>query len=81
MTGLTYREYLRSPWWMARKAAVMRYRGEQCERCGCRYRLQLHHRTYARLGRELPEDVELLCWICHQREHGHTFDRDRKESE
>jgi 5-methylcytosine-specific restriction endonuclease McrA len=66
-----YLAYLRSPWWTARKAAVRKYRGDHCERCHCRYRLELHHRTYKRLGRELPEDVELLCWACHRREHGY----------
>lgn len=70
MSNLTYEEYLASPWWSARKAAVIRVRGEQCKRCGCRYGLELHHRSYARLGHELPEDVELLCLPCHRREHG-----------
>ncbi len=73
-----YTEYLKSPWWRARRLAVIRLRGERCERCGCRYHLQLHHRTYERVGRERPEDVELLCRWCHQREHGHTYDHDRK---
>jgi hypothetical protein len=27
----------------------------------------VHHRTYARLGRERRPDVELLCWWCHRR--------------
>jgi HNH endonuclease len=74
---VTYEEYLLSPWWRARKALIVRYRGERCERCGCRYLLELHHRSYERLGRERPEDVELLCWICHQREHGFTCDMGR----
>lgn len=67
-----YLAYLRSPWWTGRKAAVIRYRGYRCERCGAApFRgLQLHHRTYERLGRELPADVELLCKPCHLREHG-----------
>jgi hypothetical protein len=26
----------------------------------------VHHRTYARLGRERRGDVELLCWRCHR---------------
>jgi hypothetical protein len=25
----------------------------------------VHHRTYARHGRERRGDVELLCWRCH----------------
>jgi len=50
----------------------------RCERCGrwptYSRELELHHRTYERLGNELPDDVELLCVPCHkvadrQREH------------
>ena len=69
---MTYYEYLVSPWWTARKAAVIRYRGYRCQRCGLKPSngLQLHHRTYVRLFRELPEDLELLCVDCHRREHG-----------
>lgn len=66
-----YDAYLKSPFWMARKAAVIRHRGYRCERCGAEPStgLQLHHRTYERLGHELPEDVELLCADCHREEH------------
>jgi hypothetical protein len=67
--GLTYEEYLKTTWWRARREAVLRYRGERCEQCGGDWRLQLHHRTYERLGRERPEDVELLCRYCHLEEH------------
>lgn len=70
---LTYDQYLRSPWWRARRAAVIRHRGEKCERCDCRHGLQLHHRTYVRLFRERPQDVELLCEPCHLRTHGLDF--------
>ena len=27
--------------------------------------LELHHKTYKRLGRELPKDLLLLCSACH----------------
>jgi hypothetical protein len=65
-----YFAYLHSPWWRARKAAVLVHRGARCERCASTSRLELHHRTYERLFREQPEDVVLLCRVCHQREHG-----------
>jgi 5-methylcytosine-specific restriction endonuclease McrA len=65
-----YLDYIRSPWWVARKAAIIRHRGYQCERCSSTRHLELHHKTYERLKRERPEDVELLCRICHLREHG-----------
>ena len=74
---MNYHAYLHSPWWTARKAAVIRYRGYRCERCGLdQGRLYLHHRTYARLGHEHPDDLELLCRWCHQREHGFERDHD-----
>lgn len=71
-----YLAYLRSPQWVARKAAVIRYRGYRCERCGVEPStgLQLHHRSYERLGHEHPEDVELLCPECHRLEHGVDYD-------
>jgi len=65
-----YDEYLRSPWWRARKNLLLRYRGERCEHCGSGDSLEMHHRTYERLFRELPDDLELLCHSCHQDEHG-----------
>jgi len=72
VTHEEYLAYLRSPWWRARKALVIRFRGEACEYCGRLERLELHHLSYERLGRELPEDVVLLCSVCHQRAHGLT---------
>jgi 5-methylcytosine-specific restriction endonuclease McrA len=60
-----YRRHLRSPKWRYLKAQIARSRGRRCERCGATYGLQLHHKTYLRLGRELSSDVELLCLPCH----------------
>lgn len=34
------------------------------------YRLEVHHLTYARLGRELPDDLIVLCPACHAAAHG-----------
>jgi 5-methylcytosine-specific restriction endonuclease McrA len=46
--------------------------GGKCERCGWEQSrwhkgrgLELHHKTYERLGEELPGDLELLCQRCH----------------
>jgi hypothetical protein len=30
-------------------------------------RLHMHHRTYERLGAELPSDLQVLCRPCHER--------------
>jgi hypothetical protein len=67
-----YRRTLRSRRWKRlRERAYRRARG-RCERCHKRAflgALQLHHKTYDRLGRERMADVELLCGDCHRSEH------------
>jgi 5-methylcytosine-specific restriction endonuclease McrA len=62
-----YKEYLASPHWeTTRQAAIERAHGE-CALCGYRYsaKLEVHHRTYVRIGEELPEDLVVLCDECH----------------
>ena len=34
------------------------------------YRLEVHHLTYERIGREHPDDLIVLCPPCHARIHG-----------
>lgn len=46
----------------------------QCEECGLRddwRAVNIHHLTYARLGREDLADLAILCAGCHQETHGH----------
>lgn len=50
----------------------MEVRGELCERC-LEPQFSLHHKTYARLFAELPEDVELLCKPCHVLAHAEDY--------
>ncbi len=65
-----YKDYLKSgAWKKVRKEALNRVH-DICERCGrTKYsrRLEVHHRTYERLGQERPEDLVVLCTECHQR--------------
>ena len=60
-----YLEVLNSKRWQElRKRLISERFG--CERCGqIMGTLQLHHKTYERLGCELDEDLELLCLGCH----------------
>lgn len=61
-----YREALTSDYWRRLGAFVLRKRGPFCQRCGkFALGLELHHLTYDRLGREMPEDVEIVCRACH----------------
>jgi 5-methylcytosine-specific restriction endonuclease McrA len=57
----------RNSWlWRVRRGLWLRSAGYRCERCSARTNLTIHHKTYARLGRERREDVQVLCWRCHQ---------------
>jgi 5-methylcytosine-specific restriction endonuclease McrA len=71
LRAMLYSDYLRTPEWSYRRREMVKAAERKCGRCG-KYspNLDVHHRTYARLGNELPEDLEVLCGDCHQREHG-----------
>lgn len=58
-----------------------------CERCGWKKEswdksrsLDLHHRTYDRLGEERADDLELVCSVCHIRADQERADDGRKKS-
>lgn len=63
-----YDSYLKSNRWREFKKLIIDKRGEMCEKCGVKA-TDLHHKTYARLFNELPEDVLLLCRSCHEAIH------------
>ncbi len=62
---LSYREYLASEHWKAVRADALRRAENACQLCKLRRALQVHHNTYARLWRECPADVVVLCRTCH----------------
>lgn len=71
----TYRDYLQSPAWHARRTQVI-FRDEgQCQairggvKCGSRHKTQVHHKTYLRFGQEPLTDLVLLCKKCHEQLH------------
>ena len=59
-------EYLKTPEW-EEKGEIMRRRfGNRCQTCNSNEKkLEVHHRTYERVGEELPADPTLLCEECH----------------
>lgn len=62
-----YQQRIASADWKELKRVVISERGARCERCACEDRtLALHHKHYRSLGRELPDDLELLCSDCHK---------------
>lgn len=62
----TYLRYLWSARWQQKRRAVIERAGYKCERCGARKdKLAVHHKTYANLFDEQPEELEALCFPCH----------------
>lgn len=64
-----YELFLESAFW--RRLSWTKRKGQCCERCGSRKRLQAHHRFYREhwFDTEL-DDLEVLCRKCHEKEHG-----------
>jgi hypothetical protein len=64
----TYQEYLASDHW---RNLRKRYNDSDLpQRCVCgRFRDELHHCTYERLGEEFLTDLVPLCWRCHDKLH------------
>jgi hypothetical protein len=71
---MPYHEYLRTPEWRrARAAAILRAGGSCSLDVTHTNGLEVHHRTYERLGEELASDLTVLCRACHRihhQEHG-----------
>jgi len=65
-----YYAYLSSSAWQRKRVVVLNRAGYRCERCTSDAQpLHVHHKTYERLGDELPEDLTVLCKKCHEKEH------------
>ncbi len=72
--GMTYAQYLASDHW---KEVRRRYKAsdlpQDCLGCG-ESRVDLHHRTYTRLGFEQLTDLIPLCRECHQKVHDYLLE-------
>lgn len=67
-----YLRYILSPRWHARSEAAKARAGHRCQVCNAdRWfcALEVHHRTYERLGRERDDDLIVLCRHCHELFH------------
>jgi hypothetical protein len=63
-----YLAYLQSGTWRTKRNRALTLAAYRCERCGTGRQLEVHHRTYDRLGREWDQDLEVLCRDCHRGE-------------
>ena len=64
-----YGEYLASREWWVKREAVMRRAQGMCERCRKNRATAVHHRTYARIYKELLTDLQAICKGCHDFTH------------
>lgn len=69
-TALTYKEYLLTTHWrnLKEKMYKSKYKYE-CYSCKCKTKLELHHKTYKRIGNERLNDMIWLCRDCHEATH------------
>lgn len=73
LRALPYREYLRTPEWRETRGTALVRADHACALDATHTdRLEVHHRTYDRLGEERDDDVVVLCHECHQRHHEHV---------
>jgi len=75
-----YYEYLSSHYWIEAKERFYKSKlPQRCLACG-KPKFQLHHRSYARLGNELPRDLIPLCGSCHKKVHDYLKTHNTKLS-
>jgi 5-methylcytosine-specific restriction endonuclease McrA len=67
---MDYQEYLFSDEWRSKALEAKRKARFECALCASVGPLEVHHRTYARIGHEAPTDLIVLCEKCHRRHHG-----------
>lgn len=68
---MNYKQYISSNAWRrgAARLAALAAAGNRCSLCPSEGSpenpIEVHHRTYERLGEERPEDLTALCRSCH----------------
>lgn len=65
----SYNQYLNSKHWDLVKQHFAQISPRYCVLCGRTDNLNIHHKTYERLGCESPYDLVYLCETCHRNWH------------
>ncbi len=60
-----YERYLRSDDWKVKRERALDRAERRCQICYSPEGLEVHHRTYERLGQERDMDLTVLCGSCH----------------
>ncbi len=66
---LKYARYLCSHAWRELRKKVLIRDNYECQHCGSKENLEVHHITYRRVFREWLSDLITLCKSCHMKEH------------
>jgi hypothetical protein len=74
VSRMTYPEYLQTPHWIGISKRIKERDSYSCVLCNSKDRIEAHHRTYQRLGRELDTDLHTLCRKCHSKFHDKRFE-------
>jgi hypothetical protein len=70
LAAMPYAEYLLTPEWKERRRLAISFAQSRCQSCGSDQRLEVHHLTYERVGKEWPGDLFVVCRPCHREIHG-----------
>lgn len=68
-----YQEYLKSDKWKLTKEFRKQIDSYKCTKCGEGENLEVHHKTYIRVGNENIHDLITLCRDCHELVHGQEY--------
>jgi hypothetical protein len=71
LKAMPYADYLKTQEWIRRRIVHLQAVDYRCQLCNGNERLQIHHRTYERLGCERWSDLLVLCGECHALFHKH----------
>jgi len=61
-----YADYRQTERWKMLASDTKARAGGRCQICNSPDNLEAHHRTYERVGDELPGDLTCLCRECHE---------------
>lgn len=64
-----YRDYITSDEWREFRIKYYETHKKECRACGSKLKVNLHHKTYKRLGAERLADVVPLCEYHHSELH------------
>jgi hypothetical protein len=68
---ISYDDYLKTAHWkdVRKKYWNGKLHNKTCYVCGSKNNLQVHHKSYRRIGHEYLRDLCLLCNACHKETH------------